>query len=597
MAYIPFTNKKLESGNLNVYRYTVPGGGMRMSDDGTEGDGKCKYICNMDIENGCLKMRKKQSAISEKPPATGTLYSVTKQPFCKRIIMHIGQSLYAYNPEDNTYLLLNSSMPDQNSLFCPFMSKLYIYCGMHIFSIDENMSFAEEEADAPLLYDNMDAQAAPATKKLDVPINLIAPRITVRYVSGFSPVLNGTGYYISLPLDIDSTRSVKVYADGKELKDSWITPNVGNIKISADSNLSSRSEVIVKYYVKKHSDIGFEYYLGGCRIAECFGGNTLGGTRIFFTGNDSKKGCYYKSELQNPLYVPSDETEIIGDGCENVTAVVKMYSYLIIFTQNAVYRMSYSHTNDGVFFGIKQIGAGLGCDCPDSVQLIDNRAVFANSEKGIFIVDPVGDTDEHNIKPISGNVNEDFLGNVGEEKKKAFSVDYDRKYMLFVSDKAYIWDYDKSTFSDSGNYKKSQERLIWYMYDGLISDMYFDYGTRLLSLDTTEIRFYSFGDEDTMAVSGRMRSGSLDFGYVRNMKFVTDMELVIKSLQNTQIVLSFYADGQKYFEKRVNVGKERSIRPKIRLPKKKLFSFDFEISSNDTVEIGDIFIKHMILKK
>lgn len=597
MAYIPLTNKKLESNKLNVYRYTVPEGGMRMSDDGAEGDGKCKYICNMDIENGCLRTRKKQHAISEKLSVTGTFHSITKQPFCKRIIMHIGQSLYAYNPEDNTYLLISSSMPDQNSLFCTFMSKLYIYCAMHVFSIDEKMNFAEQEADAPLLYDNMDAQAAPAAKKLDVPINLIAPRITVRYVSGFTPVLNGSGYYISLPLDIDASRSVKVYADGKELEDSWITPNIESIKISADSNLSSRSEVIVKYYVKKHSDIGFEYNLGGCRIAETFGGNTLGGTRIFFTGNSDKKGCYYKSELQNPLYVPADETEVIGDGCENVTAVIKMYSYLIIFTQNSVYRMSYSLTNDGVFFGIKQICAGFGCDCPDSVQLIDNRAVFVNSEKGIFIVDPAGDTDEHNIKPVSGNVNEDFLGNGGEEKKKAFSVDFDRKYMLFVSDKAYIWDYDKSTFSDSGNYRKSQERLIWYMYDGLVSDMYFDYGTRLLSLDRTEICFYSFGDGDGIAVSGRMRSESLDFGYVRNMKFVTDMELVIRSPQNTQIVLTFYADGQKYFERCVNIGEDRSIRPKIRLPKIKLFSFDFEISCNDNVEIGDIFIKYMTLKK
>lgn len=598
MAYIPLTNKKLEAKNSSIYRYTVPTGGVKISDNGISTDGKCSILCNMDVSDGILKTRPCQKILCENPSIQGTLYSITKNTFCDRIIMHIGQSLYAFNPEDNTISEISSTLPDEKSLICAFMSKLYIYSAMRVFSLDEELKLVEEEPDAPLLFDGIGTSNSASKKRLDVPINLVAPRIAARYTSGFSIPVNSSGYYIHLPYDMDLSREVRVYADGEEIDKSLLKfEDVSYVRVASGSNLDACKEVVVKYYVQNLSDIGFEYDIGKCSIAEPFGGNTMSGTRIFFTGNQEKKGYYFKSDLQNPLNVSSDDIEIIGDGCENVTAVIRMYSYLIIFTEKSVYRMSYSLENDGAFFGIRQIGIGVGCDCPDSVALIDNRAVFANSSKGIFIVDPDGDTDEHNIKPISGNVNADFLDNDKDVLEKSCGIDFDRKYMLFAGNKAYIWDYDNSTFYDSGNYQKSQERLIWYMYDGLVSDMYFGSGNKLVSLDRTNFVFYGFDREGTYNVSSHIRSGKINFGDPKNRKFVTSMELDIKTTAEADVTVTGFADGIKAFEKHLSLYNGNKDRHSIRLPKIKLYDFDFEVSGSEGFEMGDVFIEYTRLKK
>lgn len=601
MAYIPLTNRTMESDISGVYRYRLPSDGVRLSDnDGMTADGKCPLICNMDVLSGVISSRKGQHELTQSIDNDGVVHSMTKKTFCGKIILHIGTCLYSYTLEDTSLYLITDSLPDEKSLLCEFMSKLYIYCATRIYSLDDGFVFTEEVPEAPLLYDGLSADNAIESKRLDTAINAASPRIKIRYTHGFEQQVNTTGTYFDLPCEIDTSRPFTVYVNSREINPKYLEiTGTKQLRITREVTVEFDSVAEIVYYVKNHEDIGFENILSKYEIAESYGG-TAAGTRIFFMGNPDKKGYYHKSQLQNPLFVASDEYEIIGDGCENVTAVIKMYGNLIIFTEKSVYRMIYSLADDGAVFSVKQVSSAMGCDCPDSVRLIDNRAVFANSEKGIFVVDISSDTDEHNIKPISGNINKGMgyglLENSKEDIQNAFGVDYDRKYMLFVREKAYIWDYDTSSFTDSGNYAKAQERLTWYIYDGLYPGAFFETESGLMSFDREQKLFYAFSDDTREGFTWSILSGRIDFDDCKGQKYVTDMELVVKSSERAQLILTLYADGEPFFEREFEAAANERSRPKIRLPKKKLYDFGFCLSGNGSFSLEDVFIKYTKLK-
>ena len=458
MAYIPYTYVPIVKSGRKRITYPLPTGGVILPQNGmTIENGKCEGICNFDILPDRIKTRCFQGTAAEGFNAEGTLHGALDETFCDRLVFHVGQCLYSYDSQSDNVQLIYDAMPDAKSLLCPFMSRLYIYCNTHIYSLGDDFILKEEfDIPAPVIYENAFPSTLQKDKKTDNPYNLAAPRITVKYVSSISKSF-------LLPQRLDTSRPVEIYIDGEPCKKSICEISEDVIRINDDYSYDNNRYVTVVYYLLDLADAGYEDFISGCNVVTAFGGDTNGGTRIFFTGNPNKKGYYCKCSLQNPLQVNDDEFEIIGDGNENITAVKKMYGDLIMFTQGSVFRMGYNLTQDGSYFAVKEISSETGCDCPGSVQLIDNRVVFASSKKGIYIIDSATDTGEHNIKPVSGNVLKGdgvgLLDNDAELLKNACSVDFDRKYFLFVGGRAYIWDYDMTPFRESGSYSAAQGRL------------------------------------------------------------------------------------------------------------------------------------------
>ena len=589
MAYINIGLDAPYDGKYMVHKVLFPTSGMQTSEkDEFVSDGKCEYLCNMDVSYDSIYSR---SGISAEAvfSAVGDVHAVTKELFCDRVVIHKGKSLYVYNPEDKEISLITDTLPDKKSVFCTFLSKLYIYCDTRVYSLDSTLCFTEEEPEAALLYDEVSSTISNSKKPPEGAFyNLVSPRIRINFAETTLTSFN-------LPAGADTDRGVVVYNYDEEVAEGDYTIYENRVIVKGDK----LKKVSVLYYAKDPEVIGFKPFIDDCNVTASFGGNAGGGTRIFFTGNESDKGAYYKSALQNPLYVSSGEKEYIGDGCENITAAKKMYGNLIIFTEKSVFKMVYTFTSGEVYFSVKELSCGVGCDCPNSVQLINNRVVFLNSKKGIFIVSATDEAGEHNIKPISGSIIKGKgrgLLDTGEDAlKNSFSLDFDRKYILFAGGKAFIWDYDKSSFIDSDNYKKSEGRLVWFTYDNLSGDFFYEYGKRLISFDGTSGTFYKYDDEGEGDFTRTYESGKMDFGNAHRKKRIYSVVLILGSESEKEIEFRLFADGESVDFVKISgmcVGKRRiHIAPK----SKAAFGHGFSLSSEGAFEFYGAEITYKVI--
>ena len=116
----------------------------------------------------------------------------------------------------------------------------------------------------------------------------------------------------------------------------------------------------------------------------------------------------------------------------------------------------------------------VGCDMPHTIQYIDNRLTWGNTTHGICTLCSTNIIDERNVRAISRNINggdrEDGL--LAEPNlKDAIAVDYDGKYILFVNNVAYMWDYRNAPFSESlkQTVDDSAKATAWYKWDSIPS--------------------------------------------------------------------------------------------------------------------------------
>lgn len=599
MSHIPFTYAPLSSNGKKSVYLPLPSGGMSL-DEGVLPEGKSAFISNLAISNDGICTRSAFVPMTEAFQLDGELHGITKTPFNGKIIMHAGEKLYSYDKDNSGIVEISDFLPDEKSIFCTFMSKLYIYCKGHVFSIDRDFVFAEQMPDAPVVFEGANPISAYGMKETGKVFNLIAPRISVTY-SSFSAPSDYAGTRYALPRYADVSRPVSVFINDEELDSALVNVTENKIFIDDEIEIPSGEGVVkISYFVKDTENLSYDDKLYGCNLSVAFGGNTNGGTRVFLTGNEEYKGYYFRSGLQNPLYFGSDDCEVIGDGCENITAVMKMYGNLLIFTENSVFKMSHNITSNSAYYSVKEISNETGCDCPESVQLIDNRVVFVNSRKGVFIVDSANDTGEHNIKPISGNINKgDGYGLLECETdsiKKCRSMDFDRKYMLFVGKRAYIWDYNSSPFYDSGNYSKAQEKLCWYMYEDMHEGYYFETESSLVVLDMMDMAFYVLSDaEEKTDVSFDIKSREECFDVPLNKKYVTDMEFLLSADVDAQVRLLLYSDGECYFEKQLDVGNGKLTHVKLSLAQKALYRFAFRLCGKGGIKINNVMLKYKII--
>lgn len=589
MAYLPYTYVPIGSSGTERTRVALPYGGVSLTDgDGVTQDGKCKSLVNIEPKNGRIETRHPQSTHLYGFTAEGTLNGSTRVPYFDNLVFHVGTRLYILNDSLEAPQSVGEGLPDKKSLMCDFMAKLYIYCDGRIFSLDKNLVFKEEEPTPVLLYSGCSPQSGTGARTL-TPINVLSPRITVRFTAS-------TLQYYNLPTPLDTTRPYQVYINDKPCVRCTVEEEL--ISLPSPFGVSDEAVLSVTYYMKNPEEEGYDGAIEGCNLVCDYGGNATGGTRLFFTGNPDKPGVYYKGEFQDPLYCAADSFETIGDGSRSITAIIKMYGNLIIFTEGSVYRMSYTLTEDGAFFSTKQISDYVGCDCPGSLQVIDNRAVFLNSERGVFIVDSTDEAGEHNIKPLSGNVLKgDGLGILdldGESLKNAASCDFDRKYMLFAGGRAFVWDYDKTPFSESSGYSKAQERLCWYIYDGVEGKSFYPLGTRLISISSEAegawVNEFDASAQSAPELESVFESGNIAAFSDGKRRFVTGMGIKLSRSESCSLAVTFLADGREYFSKSIH--KRSSPKEKIyfSLPRKALYDFGFKISGVDRYAIDSIEI-------
>ncbi len=506
-------------------------------------EGQSPYIKNMIYDKNMLRTRFGQIKVPVGTEPSGKFHSKNEEIFFGNFVFHIGSGLYAF---DGTELrVLSDSLPDCDSFIFEMNSELYVFCSqVRIFIVTKNFEVTEKVIeDTKLMVDakyNLDTFT-----KLEIPDNMLMYRMSVDYIEKDS----GIEYYI-LPTECDADYPViftRLY--DKEKIDVEYTVRGNRIELA--------KELYVAYNISFVPAKGSEYRhfdkIFGCRRTCTYGGNSSGGTRVFFSGNDEYPGYYFYSELLSPMHIRKLSYDILGNGSQRVTRLAKQRDELIAFCENSVYRIMYTFDEDiGANFVVSEISTGIGCDIPDSVMLVDNRLVFAKSGSGIYIIVSSEYTDELSIRRISGNINgnegEGFLFEDAKNLEKSTASDFGGKYMLVSpAGNAYVWDYGNSPYVVYDNPVSSEKRLSWYLFDGLCENTLFEmkgllYGTTERYGQVEFVRFAENEGDFGNDIVCMYRSREVDNGEEFFKKVATDLYLDAVGINGTNLLIYVFAD-------------------------------------------------------
>jgi len=594
MSYIPTNIAGFGKSSFRSYELMLPDGGVIL--DGTKASGdlsKCSYMKNVVPSADGLKSVYARQEAENSIITSGTFHSGTTRMYREKHVFHLGNKIYSVDC-DGTASVLYDGVPDKKSMLCEFSSKLYLYCDGQVFCIDKDFNCTEQEVHAPLMYKVSYPGLVTAMNKEDGAVfNLIAPRIAVEFESRDETVYK-------LPAKCDTTKKAVVYSGDEEVDQSLFSLSEGHITFK---RMFSNTVLKVVYCIDTSSEKSeYDSIFEGCTSCISYGGNEIGGTRIFVSGNSERPGEYCKSKLLDPLYFPADSVERFGDGCDNVTGFLRVGSLLMIFTESSVFKMSYSLEKDGGFFSVKLINDTIGCDVPQSIALIDNMAVFANSKRGVFTVYSVDESDENTVKAVSGNINSTeknglFAMEAGE-LKKAVCADFDGKYMLFAGDRQYVLDYSRCAFTSSGDYSKGQGRLIWYILEGGRADGVFCFGSSLIMLCGNEGKLYlskkghNLNSEKNGILPWEFITAKTDFSLPMKKKYASSVTLDAVLIGKGTLTVTLYGDDNVLCKRQIYFTDSTHIRKEIMTAQVPFYSFSVGVSSQDGgIELKGIQVK------
>lgn len=211
-----------------------------------------------------------------------------------------------------------------------------------------------------------------------------------------------------------------------------------------------------------------------CTLAQWFGGSLSGlgnGDCLMVTGNPAEPNKFWWSAMDDLTYWPANNFNSCGDSTDVITAFGKQSNSLFAFTADTVYRISYNATQPSSTtipyepFPRSQLSDKIGCDCPDTIELVDNCLTWLHSNGKVYRMVAIENTDENAIIPISKNIELKIALNETAQLQNATACDTGEYYIIFAGLNAYAWDYDLVSFINYSSSQKSQDRLAWFWWD------------------------------------------------------------------------------------------------------------------------------------
>lgn len=217
-----------------------------------------------------------------------------------------------------------------------------------------------------------------------------------------------------------------------------------------------------------------------------FGGDRsgiAGGTRYFVCGNPDEPDLLCWSGIEHPLYFPEHNRVRVCDTHSAITALGKQSNLLVIYKDHEIYGMQYLSSDDSDYdfatsggvavtsymatFVMMPINAGVGCDCPDTVRLVNNRLVWGNSDGSVYMLTATNQYSERNVRMISRNVRDAIAACGKEDLQYAQAAELEGYYLLLAGNKVFLMNTQTSAFG-SFNYYDDEDRaskaIPWYVW-------------------------------------------------------------------------------------------------------------------------------------
>ncbi len=513
-------------------------------------DNQSPSMLNMWYKDKILSKRLGQ--IDSVTNLNGPVRAIYEETFNGYGIVHAGTNLYKWDLTNATCTSITNTVTNSIGSFFPYGDKLYYKDGAKYWTVNSGLVASEVVPYAPVVLTGCTPTLSTTTPYEDY--NLIGNGFEVWYNA------DGTNTYTLPQTSLTNATAPTVTVNG--VAETNFTTNYSSGVItftSGPTNDGVINGVRIKAYATVNSTQ--ENMIKNCTLAIPFGGESSGvdgGTRIFVSGNSNYPTTYWKSGLNDPTYFPDTEDEKLDNNSQPIKAFGKQYGELITFKEKSIYATQYNFdssvtSGSGVTYPTREIHSHIGCDMPKSVQLIDNRLVFANTYKGVFILDTTDRMNENNVKPIganilgSGTVN-GLLDETNANLIACSSIDFDRKYWLNVGSNVYMWDYDITSYYDTGNYAKSQRRLSWFKHSNIYGKAYFQKNGVLYigrSDDGIITKFDNSFADNGVAINGYWQSKVFDFDLPQYRKTVYEVLVGLQTSTSTTTLTITYLDEKK----------------------------------------------------
>lgn len=537
-------------------------------------------MLNMMYRNGTFSKRYGQE-VDDEYTYPDKIYDVVY--FKERLIVHSGANIYINGVKTQIGGQYNI-LAEETGEFIKFYQTLFYRCnGMtYEYKYDIESSPAQWKFDimkpyVPDIFTECQPQKDGDANRQDT-LNLLTLEFSCVYNSD-----NTTDYYpygndddIIDWGEIDGVHKIKVKVnDVDQVEGTDYSVDAANKKITFLEGHVPPSDGIdnvkITFTMKPENLQADRERLNKCSYHINYGAN--GSSHLFLAGGGDSKIFY--SDSYDATYFPEDSWIIIGSTEQDVTGFGMQYNVLIAFKPKEIYSLySYQTTASMVTnenqdligteaFGSTIVNADMGCDCPHTIQLINNQITWFSSVDGVCTLVSTNISDERNVRVLSRNINRKnnfgVIGilDYGENLENIVSIDYDYKYFLVFPEAGacYMWDYSISPFVYTSSKVTDPKSLDWFLFDNFYVKQFVKVDSELkyvaniskyektlikLTQSLNDLDFNDDGEYD--GITAYYMTPLLQFGGVEYLKNVKNIYVQCRGDTSSVIDMYYFTD-------------------------------------------------------
>jgi hypothetical protein len=418
-------------------------------------DNQTPKLLNMWWKEGEPSKRWGQEYVEDSITVETPCYATYEYLYNGYIVKHCGTKLYKHNPTTETTTEILTGLTAKKGKFTKFNGKLYYRQTGKYVEINTSLVASLVVPYIPTVIINRTP-----TGGGDVLENYN------RIGKGFTNKFNGTGAAVAYTLTdamLDATLlTCTVGGVAKvETVDFSVDRTTGIVTFTLAPGVGTNNVVLTAYKTVQ-DDID--------SILDCMYDMPFGGqndNRLFVGGNGT--GYFYWTGISangiDATYFAYNNYNVIGNSDEDITAFVKSFDVLTIHKESSeIYGETYYFDGTKGVFNTFFIAMN-GCDCPNTMQIVNNHPVWLNSKKGVCVLLGTTVGNQRNAPAISRNIDPRLL--TSGSLKAATSVDFAGHYWLCVNDKVYLWNYAISPYYSTGDSDADAQRLSWWYWDNV----------------------------------------------------------------------------------------------------------------------------------
>jgi hypothetical protein len=502
-------------------------------------DNQSPKILNMWYREGELSKRYGQEYVADSITVETPCFATYDKLYEGHIIKHCGTKIYKQDPTTETTTEIFTGLTAAKGSFFKFGDKLYYLQAGKYIQYDGTV-VTEVSPYVPVVIINRTP-----TGGGDVLENY--NRIGKGFTNKFNGDASAVAYTLTdAVLDADLVICTVDGVTKVETVDFTVDRTTGIVTFTLAPGVGTNN-VILTAYKTVQADIDS---ILKCTIAIPFGGQN--DNRLFIGGNGT--GYFYWTGISangiDATYFAYNNYNVIGNSDEDITAFGKHYDTLTIHKESGeIFGETYTFDGTKGIFNTFPINQQYGCDCPGTIQNINNQLVWLNSRYGVCIL--VGTTvgSQRNAFPISRNIDPRLMKETN--LKTASSVNFNGKYWLCVNDKVYLWDYFISPYYSTGNPDADAQRLSWWYFDNINAGSFIIDANTLYYVDRTVSKVIKFVDnfvDFDGGISAIYRIPLRDFGNSIYEFDVLSMWVDVRSDTRTEIQIAYVISDESTLE-------------------------------------------------